>query len=239
MNDLLSLAIDAQGGVERWNRTKSITVTFNFYGGLLDLKGYPGHLRPTAQIDTKEPRVTFQNLLPGNDRFHFTRDRVWIDRLDGTITEDRYNPRAAFAGHVRETPWDHLHLLYFIGYAIWNYLTAPFLFAREGFVVKELDGIHENEDDLRVLEVHYPPDIPAHTAIQKYYFDKTGLLRRLDYITDVLGGVVTHYTFDHKNVDGLIIPELRRVVRRLDDGPHVFGPTSFILDYTSVVLEDQ
>jgi hypothetical protein len=127
---------------------------------------------------------------------------------------------------------------YFIGYAIWNYLTAPFIFARDGFTVCELDGITENGEDLRVLEVHYPPDIPAHTAVQKYYFDKTGLLKRLDYTTDVLGGVAAHYTFDQKNVDGLIIPQLRRVVRRDDDGPHVFGPTSFVLDYTSVEIED-
>lgn len=69
-----------------------------------------------------------------------------------------------------------------------------------------------------MLKVHYPPDILAPTAVQKYYFDKTGLLKRLDYITDVLGGVAAHYTFDHKNVDGLIIPQLRRVVRRADDG---------------------
>ena len=59
MNELLELAIGAHGGKERWNRTKSITVTFNFYGGLLDLKGYPGHRQLTAQLDTKEPRVTF------------------------------------------------------------------------------------------------------------------------------------------------------------------------------------
>jgi hypothetical protein len=92
---------------------------------------------------------------------------------------------------------------------------------------------------LRVLEVHHPPDIPAHTARQKYYFDTTELLKRLDYVTDVLGGVVTHYTFDHNNIDGLIIPELHRVVRRADDGLHVFGPTSFVLDYTSVVIDGQ
>jgi hypothetical protein len=239
MNELLELAIAAHGGMERWNRTKSITVAFNFYGALLDLKGYPGHRLLTAQLDTKEPRVTFLNLMPTRDRFFFTRDRVWIERLDGTITEDRRSPRDAFAGHKRETPWDHLHLLYFIGYAIWNYLTAPFLFTRDGFTVRELDGITENGEDLRVLEVHFPPDIPAHTAVQKWYFDKTGILKRIDYTTDVLGGVAAHYTFDEKNVDGIIIPQLRRVVRRTDEDAHVLGPTSFVLDFTNVEIEDQ
>jgi hypothetical protein len=32
--------------------------------------------------------------------------------------------RAAFARHVRETLWDRLHLIYFLGYAVWDYLTA-------------------------------------------------------------------------------------------------------------------
>ena len=84
-----------------------------------------------------------------------------------------------------------------------------------------------------------PANIPAHTAVQKYYFDQAGLLKRLDYITDVLGGVAAHYTFDHKNVDGLVIPQLRRVVRRTGDRPDVFGPTSFVLDYTNVEIENQ
>src|SRR6202790_4787640 len=239
MNELLELAIAAHGGMERWNRTKSITVTFNFYGGLLAQKGYPAHRKLTAQLTTKEPRVTFLNFFPPPVGFFFTRALVGMERLDGTITEDRSSPRAAFAGHKRETPWDHLHFLYFIGYAIWNYLPAPFLFPRDGFTVRELDGITENGEDLRVLEVHFPADIPAHTAVQKCYFDKTGLLKRLDYTTDVLGGVAAHYTFDQKNVDGLIIPQLRRVVRRTDEDAHVLGPTSFVLDSTSVEFKDK
>jgi hypothetical protein len=109
MNELLELAIAAHGGKDRWNRTKSITVTFNFYGGLLDLKGYPGHLQLTAQLDTKEPRVTFLNLLPTRDRFFFTRDRVWIERLDGTITEDRSSPRAALFRQDRTSETPRLH----------------------------------------------------------------------------------------------------------------------------------
>ena len=67
-----------------------------------------------------------------DDRWIFTSDRVWIERRDGLVIEERFEPRAAFAGHEHSTPWDRLHLTYFIGYAIWNYLTAPFLFTRPG-----------------------------------------------------------------------------------------------------------
>lgn len=53
--------------------------------------------------------------------------RAWIEDRDGRVVEERADPRASFAGHVLATPWDRLHLLYFAGYANWNYFTAPFL----------------------------------------------------------------------------------------------------------------
>ena len=126
MAELLDAMITAHGGLDRWNAVRSVDVTFNFSGGLLDLKGFPGHHRPTASVDVKQPRVVLQRLGGDpDDRWIFTRDRVWIERRDGWSVEERSDPRAAFAGHVRETPWDRLHLTYFLGYALWNYLTAP------------------------------------------------------------------------------------------------------------------
>jgi hypothetical protein len=41
-------------------------------------------------------------------------------------------------------------------------------------------------------EVTYPDDVPAHTKVQKLYFGNDFMLRRLDYVTDVLGGVAAH-----------------------------------------------
>ena len=125
MTDLLSSVIAAHGGIDRWHTVGAIDVTFNFSGGLLDLKGYPGHRRPSASVDAATPRTVFQRLGDeSDDRWIFTANRVWIERRDGTIVEERSDPRAAFAGHVRETPWDRLHLTYFLGYAVWNYLTT-------------------------------------------------------------------------------------------------------------------
>jgi hypothetical protein len=152
------------------------------------------------------------------------------------VVEERSEPRAAFAGHERSTPWDRLHLTYFIGYAIWNYLTAPFLFTRPGFTTRELEEHIENGETWRVVEVTYPDNVPAHTKVQKIYFDHSFMLKRLDYITDVLGGVATHYCYDPKTVDGIVIPTLRRVVRRTPEGPLISGRTSFVLDYVDVVM---
>ena len=41
MVDLISSVIAAYGGLDRWRTVRAIDVTFNFSGGLLDLKGYP------------------------------------------------------------------------------------------------------------------------------------------------------------------------------------------------------
>jgi hypothetical protein len=62
------------------------------------------------------------------------------------------------------------------------------------------------------------------------------MLKRLDYVTDVLGGVGAHYCYDPKTFDGIVIPTLRRVVRRTPDGVNLSGPTSFVLDYTDVSI---
>jgi hypothetical protein len=60
MTDLLSSVIVAHGGLDRWRTVRAIDVTFNFSGGLLDLKGYPGHRRPSASVHAATPRTVFQ-----------------------------------------------------------------------------------------------------------------------------------------------------------------------------------
>ena len=103
MTDLLSSVIAAHGGLDRWRTGRAIDVTFNFSGGLLDIKGFPGHRRPSASVDTATPRTVFQRLGDeSDDRWIFTPNRVWIERRDGTIVKERSDPRAAFAGHVRD-----------------------------------------------------------------------------------------------------------------------------------------
>jgi hypothetical protein len=99
---------------------------------------------------------------------------------------------------------------------------VPFLLSRPGFATRELEKHVEAGEAWRVLEATYPDDVPAQ--------------KRLDYTTDVLGGVATHYCYDPMTFDGIIISTLRRVVRRTSDGPLLSGRTSFILDYVDVTV---
>ena len=235
MIDYIVEVLDAHGGLDAWNKVRSLEVEFNFFGGLLELKGFPGHHKPTATVDAVSPRVAFRGFgRDQNERWIFTPETAWIESDQGELVEQRENPRSAFAGHERSTPWDRLHLTYFLGYALWNYLTTPFLFTRPGFEFKELGEHEEAGETWRVIEVTYPDDIPAHCKVQKVYFDESHMLKRLDYVTDVLGGVAAHYCFDPMPFGGIVIPTLRRVVRRTPQGPLVSGRTSFILDYINV-----
>jgi hypothetical protein len=50
---------------------------------------------------------------------------------------ERRDPAARFAGTTRSAPWDELQAAYFAGEANWNYVVAPFIFARGGFEAEE------------------------------------------------------------------------------------------------------
>jgi hypothetical protein len=69
---------------------------------------------------------------------------------------------------------------------------------------------------------------------RKFYFGPDLLLRRMDYVTDVAGGVAAHYCFDHRPYEGIIMPTLRRIVSRTGEGAKVTGRTGFLLDYIDV-----
>src|SRR6266404_1757200 len=148
-------------------------------------------------------------------------------------------PRASFAGHVRNTKWDQLQRLYFLGYAMWNYLTTPFIFVRDGFDLQELAPHEEDGQSWRVMQVRYPKDIPTHCDTQQFYFNSDGILKRIDYTTDVLGGVASHYLYDPKNFAGLVVPTRRRVVQRTPTGPKITGITAVFLDYLDVQIHDR
>ena len=62
----------------------------------------------------------------------FTPGRVVIEDDDGTVVEALDQPRASFAGHTVQTPWTAPELAYFVGTAMWTYLTQPFTFTLPG-----------------------------------------------------------------------------------------------------------
>jgi hypothetical protein len=234
MNELLERVIKAHGGLDRWGAVKSIAVDAIISGQLLEAKGFPEHLFTRIEIDTAALHTTLTPYGGVGRRGVFTPDRIWIETLDGTLVEERLNPRAAFAGHVRATKWDELHRLYFLGYALWNYLTTPFLLAQPGFELEELAPHQEDGEAWRVLRVRFPATVPTHCDEQLFYFSAEGMLKRFDYVTDIAGGVAAHYPYDPKTIDGIVFPTRRRVVQRKPEGPKLTGITGVYLDFLKI-----
>ena len=65
------------------------------------------------------------------------------------------------------------------------------LLAQPGVAVEEIETHNESRETWRQLSVIFPPGIPTHSARQTFYFNDKGLLQRLDYATDVAGGVAS------------------------------------------------
>jgi hypothetical protein len=55
MADLIDLALAGHGGIDRWKQVKSIEVELTISGALLELKGFPEHLRTSVLIDVDQP----------------------------------------------------------------------------------------------------------------------------------------------------------------------------------------
>jgi hypothetical protein len=139
MNDVLELAVSAHGGLDSWKRIRSIDVSLVISGQLLEVKGFPEHQHTKVTIDVGQPRTVMEPYGEDGARGVYTPGRVWIEaRDDGREIVELREPRASFAGHVRDPKWDPLKRLYFLGYAMWNYLSTPFIFVRDGFDIQEL-----------------------------------------------------------------------------------------------------
>src|SRR5258708_6986176 len=188
MKDLLTRALDAHGGLSRWREIEAFQLKVSIGGGLWRLKGLPDGLRDvTLRVQAHRPIVTITPFGGEARTGHFTPDRVWVEYANGGVVEERAAPRASFAGHVLTTPWDKLQELYFVGYALWNYLATPFVFTEPGFETREIGPHEENGETCRRLLVKYPPSIPTHCAEQVLYFNAQGLLQPMDCAVDVVG----------------------------------------------------
>jgi hypothetical protein len=236
MSELLDFAIAAHGGMDRWRSLSSLTVSASVGGALWPAKGKAGILDDVqAEVNCHQQRVICSPFTAPDRRSVYELDRVIIETTDGRIVQTRDNPRAAFRDHKVETQWDDSDLVYFSGYAVWNYLTTPFMLAIPGFTTQEIDPWHENGENWRRLQVTFPSYIATHSREQTFYFDRQGLLRRLDYQPEVIGAVpVAHYASELKDFSGIIVPARRRAFLRGSHGKPIQDHIAVAIDISDV-----
>ena len=215
MSDLLDAVLEAHGGLERWQDFSLVRATIVSGGELWGIKGLVQDAAPremTVSLHHEWASVTPYGAA--DQRTDFTPDRIAIEKLDGEVVAERDDPRASFAGHELDTPWDPLHRAYFNGYAMWTYLTTPFLLALPGVSVSEVAPIEEEGEVWAGLQADFPDQIATHCRLQEFYFGPDHLLRRHDYRVDVAGGfAAAQYVHDIVDVEGMKFPTRRRAYR--------------------------
>ncbi|MFF3752377.1 hypothetical protein ACFYYH_18230 [Streptomyces sp. NPDC002018] len=255
MNALLNRVIDANGGLDLWSRISTVTADVSVGGPIWAAKGWSDALRDlTITVDTRRQYAVITPFTaPGlSVEFDNTRgtaldgvpatgepERVVLRDEAGRIVEERPDPRAAFTGMLRSTPWDALHLGYFLGYALWNYFTTPILLLRPDVRTWEIEPWHEAGQTWRRLRVLYPSTLATHSLEQTFYFDADGLQRRMDYVNEVMGSaLVGHYSGHHHSFDGLVFPTRRRTFRRNPDGTTNLNLPSITIDVHGVKADE-
>ena len=238
MHHLLQVAVDAHGGLERWNQMKTVKASLSITGVIWQLKGKPDVLKDISiEAELHKERLTTHFNGQGK-RTVFEPNEIAVQTESGHIVDFRRNPRAAFRGHTQQTPWDDLHVAYFSSYALWNYLTIPFLYTYPGFVTEELAPWQENGEEWQPLRVIVPDSIASHSREQVAYFGPDGLLRRHEYTVDVMGGASgLNYAADYRNVDGILVPTKRRVYAADGNKRRVSEPVLVAIDIRDISFQ--
>ncbi len=235
MNDLLNLAVEAHGGLDRWNRVNCIKVAASLRGAIWFVKSQGDALKDVViTAATKTERLVMD--FPGQDkRTIFEPSRIAVQKADGTQVAVRNDPEKSFEGQQRDTPWDDIHVAYFSGEALWTYLTTPFLYTYAGFATEEISHIQVNGETWRRLQVTFPATVKSHSRVQISCFGSDGLLRRHDYTVDILGGATgLNYASDYRDVEGIVIPTKRRVYAYEGDYQLVPEPLLVSIDMSEI-----
>src|SRR5258708_25529961 len=210
--ELLEKALAAHGGLARWSCFATGQAPLVTGGQLFGLKGPPQD--PTPRRMTVATQREWASVFPygaDDQRTDFTANRIAVEKVDGTVVQERLRPSEHAEGKAVDAPWDVLDRAYFNGYALWTYLTTPFHFAMPGFAVEEVEPWREDDELWRVLRVTYPPNIASHSREQDFYFGPDFLLRRHDYHVEPSECfAAAQYVFDSVTIQQIPLPTKRR-----------------------------
>ena len=126
--ELLNETIEAHGGRARWRRVEALTATLSSGGLAFQSRCQPNALKNlTIEVRPHDVAVTLADFVRPGWKGIWTPARVGVHDADGRLVEERSDPRSHFRKLVNQVYWDRLDILTFAGYALWNYLSFPFL----------------------------------------------------------------------------------------------------------------
>lgn len=225
---LLREVMNAHGGFSAWNEAKTVRAVMSTGGVLFLMRTTRDAFRQTeVVVDLRSPRTEIRDFPRGGQTGFFEPTRAWIEDRDGKVLAERQDPRAFFRRIRKQLHWDHLDSVYFAGYAVWNYITAPYLLCRSDVAVEEGASCDDKGQTWRGLTASFPHAFPTHNEKQVFYFDKRARLRRHDYHAEVIGpyAVASHYCANHQTFGKAVFPTRRKVVPRTGSGKTLPFPT--------------
>jgi hypothetical protein len=233
---LLDDAIEASGGMARWNGLTRFSLQLSIDGAVFSRAGQPGRFKNmVAQGSTRIQSVRFTGFADPGKCGLYQPDCVTIESPEGNVLWTWRNPHQAIRDCAKETLWDELYPVFLCGFSVWNYVTTPFLLAHPGVKVEELPPWHEHDQLWRRLQAVFPPGFVTHSLEQTFYFDEHGLQRRTDH--DLLGARVAHYSWAHQDFCGIVVPTLRRSLSLQSDGTVIPKPVLIDVEIFDAVFE--
>lgn len=213
---LIRRAIDRHGGWSLWTRLRSITIQLQSLRGFLPwLKGHGRTFQLARALTTfpKEGRTEWHE--PGAAPSVLYQGGDMVSRAADGGPRQSLQHRRTFRGLRKLRRWNMLDAHYFFGYAFASYAAVPFILPTLTYRGPAA-GVWRGEH-LAGVRVRYPPGADVHSAKQRYLFDASGLIRRNDYVADIVGSwaVGAHIWDDFVTIEGLPVPSRRTVLRRL------------------------
>ena len=239
MNDLLKFTIEAHGGLDNWKKYERVNAKLIGGGVIWAFKQQPNIVNDiNVTCSTRQQYASYYPFVQSDWHNTFNPEKVAIIDSKEEMIEELQDPRSSFQGHQTATPWSKLQASYFMGYAIWTYLNAPFNFAGFGYQVRELDAWRENNESFRCLEVTFPASVATHCSVQTFYIDAEGLIKRHDYSVDIMGGTASaHYLSDYVEVQGIKFATQRKVYGKTPDNlPVLTGPLYVSIGLSNIKL---
>ncbi|MEW5786649.1 MAG: hypothetical protein AB1899_02220 [Pseudomonadota bacterium] len=223
---LLDELIRAHGGLDRWQSVASLHFSLSSAGLAFSLHQQARALLGlTVTVHPHARRVELLDYTRPGWRGVWTPERIWLEDYVGAKVSEREHPRDAFSQWSRQVSWDALDMLYFAGYALWNYLCFPFLLTQPGVALERVAS--GRGEGVRRLDVVFAGDFPTHSSRQSFHVDSAGHLLCHDYVADVIGAwaAAANSCQGAEAVEGLRFYTRRRVVPRLGSRLVLPGPT--------------
>jgi len=220
---LLEKAIARHGGLGAYAAFGIVSFRPRELRGLLPkLKGLGKtfQLPPRIDVAPRDHRAVFHDYPTPGRRGLYSNGKVALLDDNGAMAETHAEIRTTFVGRHKLHRWSPADALYFFGYALTHYCSLPFSLA-EGTPAGPLRHARHDGAALTGIDVQLPPTLHTHSTRQTFYFDDEGLLRRHDYVADIVGpwARAAHYSEDYQTVAGLPMARRRHVVARVARWP--------------------